>query len=141
MIIMKIHLSDNGVFRSIEDELNYMVKTVESNRKKIIRKEANIIQKCVENALPKSDLNSSVTNYDGTPYIHMQDDVKVTIKDNNAGNISAVIHGGKRTAYKWHLVNDGTSTTKATHFIEKALKESDSKGGSALDELINKIVK
>lgn len=138
---MKIHLSDNGVFRSIEDELNYMVKTVESNRKKIIRKEANIIKKCVENTLPKSDLNSSATNYDGTPYIHMQDDVKVTIKDDNAGNISATIHGGKKTAYKWHMLDNGTSTMKATHFIDKALKEADSKGGSALDELINTIVK
>jgi len=136
---MGIKFDDNGAFKGFMSEINEMVGIVEGEKKKIIQKGAKIIKANVEKVLPKSDLDERATNYDGTPYKHMEDDVKITIKDDKIGNIAAIIHGGKYTAYKWHLLDSGASDREATHFIDKALKESDSDIGKLLDDTVRKI--
>lgn len=75
----------------------------------------------------------------------MRDDVKVTTKKDNSGISYVVVGGGKLTAYKWHLVNDGTFESKsgrripATRFIENAIKKSEPKINDIVDELLMKV--
>ena len=71
------------------------------------KKSANIIKKNVEINLPRSDAGATSTNYDGTPYVHMRDDVKTTVKDDKAGTAYVIIRGGKYTGYKWHMLENG----------------------------------
>jgi HK97 gp10 family phage protein len=88
----------------------------------------------------ESNVSPGTTNYDGSlPYVHLVDDVKTSIKDDKAGNVYAMIRGGKFTGYKWHMLENGTTTTKATHFIEKALKQTESEINSYIDEAIGRV--
>lgn len=86
------------------------------------------------------------TNYDGSvPYLHMEDDVKVTLKGRKTGLYSVTVHGGKKTAFKWHLLDsgtrnpDGTVHTEATQFVSIAIKNSEQGIEAALEELERKV--
>jgi HK97 gp10 family phage protein len=129
----------DGLF-SIQEEIGNMARILESERKIILAKGAKIIKAAVINNLPKSDLDASATNYDGSPYIHMRNDVKTQIKDDKAGNVYAVIKGGKYTGYKWHMLENGTSKMRATHFIEKSMSQTEEEINKLIDEAISRAV-
>ena len=137
---MKVDLDASDTIAYITQELENLPKELEAQRGPILKKCSKIIKTNVENNLPRSDLGATATNYDGTPYIHMRDDVKITIKDDKAGNVYAVIHGGKKTGFKWHMLENGTSDTDAIHFIDKAMKQSDSEIDATVDEAIGRAV-
>ena len=44
------------------------------------------------------------------------------------------IQGGKYTGTLWHIVNDGTYRTRATHFLDATLKNIDNQVDSILDK-------
>lgn len=68
---------------------------------------------------------------------HMKDDVVLSItEDKEFGGKKAVIKGGKATGTKWHVVNDGTYRSKATHFMDDAIAEVDNKIETILDAVI-----
>ena len=80
--------------------------------------------------------------YDGsTPYVHMKNDVKASVKDDNQGTVYAVIKGGKYTGYKWHLLNNGAVNTRATHFVDNALKQAESEFEAMVDSMIREAVR
>ena len=137
---MKVTLETNSIIANISEELSNLPKSIESQQKTILQKSAKIIKKNVELNLPKSDLGATATNYDGTPYTHMRDDVKATIKDDKAGTVYVVIHGGKKTGFKWHMLENGTSNSKAIHFIDKAMKQSESEIDKYIDDAIARAV-
>lgn len=137
---MDVKFNFDDAFSSIENELRSMSKELTIEKGPIVRKCAQVIKKNVEANLPKSDISATATNYDGTPYVHMKNEVKATIKDDKAGNVYAIIGGGKHTAHKWHMVDNGTSRTAALHFTDKAMKQSDSEIDAIADELIRKVV-
>jgi HK97 gp10 family phage protein len=70
----------------------------------------------------------------------MANDVKVTVKDDKQGFVYAIIRGGKYTGYKWHMVENGTSHSRAMHFIEKALNNAEDEIENIVDEAIRKAV-
>lgn len=135
---MRVDLNFEDAFSSLENDLKSMAKELE--RAPIVRKCSQVIKKNVEKNLPKSDLGAISTNYDGTPYVHMRNDVKATVKDDKAGNAYAIVGGGKYTSYKWHLLDNGTSDTAALHFTDKAMKESDPEIDAIVDDEIRKVV-
>lgn len=135
---MRVDLNFEDAFSSLENELRSMAKELE--RAPIVRKCSQVIKKNVEKNLPKSDLGATATNYDGTPYVHMRNDVKATVKDDKAGNVYAVIGGGKYTGYKWHLLDNGASDRPALHFTDKSMKESEGEIDSIIDDEIGKVV-
>lgn len=71
------------------------------------------------------NLNVLRTKTNDPEHKHMADDVNYRIVKDRYGGKVARIRGGRKTGTKWHLVNDGTYRSKATHFIDTAMKQSD----------------
>lgn len=142
---MNVNFNYSEAMLNISEQLERIPETMEREKKQILTKSAKLLKKTVEKNLRaiESNVSEGTTNYDGSlPYVHMADDVKTSIKDDKAGNVYAVVRGGKMTGYKWHLVNNGTSSPDrtATHFIEKALKETAEEIDSYIDEAIGRAV-
>lgn len=140
---MKVDFDASEQLLSIEQELRRLPEMVEQEEKKVMKRLQKIITEKLKANLPKSDGQNS--NYDGSkPYVHMKDDIKATVKSKD-GVAYVLIRGGKLTGFKWHLVNDGTRDrngrvkTSATHFIDKARKQSEPEIDELIDELIGGI--
>lgn len=140
---MKVDFDADEVIYSIEQELFRLPELVEKEEKKVMRSIGKIITEKLKANLSKSDGQN--TNYDGSkPYVHMKDDIKATVKSKD-GVAYVLIRGGKLTGFKWHMVNDGTRDrdgrvkTSATHFIDKALKQSEPEIDALIDELMGGI--
>jgi HK97 gp10 family phage protein len=126
---------------SIEQEIARIPKELKGQTRTVIRKISKIVQNNVLKELNKLPDSEALTNYDGTgPYIHMKDDIKVSVKDDQEGSVFAIIRGGKYTGYKWHLVNNGTVKSRATHFIDIAMNKSENEVNQIIDEMIRKAV-
>ena len=115
---MKVNFETDELMSYVQNEIISLPQELTEKRKDILRKSAKILKKNVENELERSTI-------DKPGYVHMKEDVKISIKDNEQGDMAAVIHGGKKTGYKWHMLANGTSNMQATHFDEKAMKESE----------------
>lgn len=63
------------------------------------------------------------TRYKGRPA--MADDVKVSVRTDKYGEKYAKVMGGSKTGTLWHIVNDGNLHSRATHFMDSAMKELD----------------
>lgn len=140
---MKVNLDYKDTIYSIEEQIAKIPEGMEKEKKQILNKSAKLLKKTIEASFKNMESNVSpgTTNYDGSlPYVHLVDDVKTSIKDDKAGNVYAVIKGGKFTGYKWHMLENGTTTTKATHFMEKALKNTEGEINSYIDEAIRRAV-
>ena len=61
--------------------------------------------------------------YKGRPA--MADDVSRTTRTSRWGDRYVRVGGGRRTGTLWHLVNDGTLHSRATHFMDRALAKLD----------------
>lgn len=61
--------------------------------------------------------------YKGRPA--MADDVKLSIRTDKYGEKYAKVMGGSKTGTLWHVVNDGNLHSRATHFMDNAMKELD----------------
>ena len=141
---MRVDFNAGEQLFSIEQELRRLPELAEQEEKKVMKRIQKIITEKLKANLPKSAGQN--TNYDGSkPYVHMQDDIKATVKSKD-GVAYVLIRGGKLTGFKWHLVNDGTRDrnggvkTPATHFIDMALKQSEPEIDALIDELIGGIV-
>jgi hypothetical protein len=144
---MNITFNASEVMYEIEQEIAKIPKELKGQTKQIMSKASKIVKSNVEQELGRhrTDPGEKITNYDGTPYVHMKDDVKASVKDDKEGSVFAIIRGGKYTAYKWHLVNNGHldkagNTVEATHFIDIALKKSESDIDALIDKMISKAV-
>ena len=70
----------------------------------------------------KGVLGKLATKNNNIDYKHMKDDVHLNIKKDKFGYKVARVAGGKKTGTKWHLVNDGTYRSEATHFMDWTVK-------------------
>lgn len=68
---------------------------------------------------------------------HMCADVKTTTTKDEYGDSIIKVQGGKKTGTKWHIVNDGTYRSRATHFMDLALNDVDQE----LESIINQKLK
>lgn len=131
-----------------EQELNGIIADVlrckdicEEQQQKALEQIGKSIKKNVIAILPKSDRT-------GAGYKHMKDDVKVTIngKRKKTGVTGVIVHGGKLTAYKWHMLDDGTRNPDGTihipalHFTTKALAKAEGEINDIIDQLERRIV-
>lgn len=126
---MKVNLDFQPALEFYRTDINSVKDKIFNIRKTIISKGVKVIKASVVKNLSRSEIDNPL-------YTHMQDDVKTTIKDDGQGDIVGIIHGGKKTGYKWHMLNDGTSHSKATHFVEKSLKDVE----SDLDAIVNQAI-
>ena len=137
---MKVNLEHKDFTQILVNELGDMRADIRPQMKSALSKSVKLIKKNVKANLPKSDLNAPAKNYDGTPYIHMRDDIITIVKDDKDGSVFGMVGGGKHTGYKWHMLENGTSDTKAIHFIDKAMKQSDAELDAYIDEAIGRAV-
>ncbi len=130
---MKVNLEYQSALDFFGKELNDIKESMYSQRRNIIRDCAKVTKAAVIKNMPVSDVDKPL-------YKHMKDDVKVTIKDDQEGEIVAIIGGGKDTAYKWHLVDNGTTDTPAAHFTDKSLKDTEGDHDAIMSNAIFKAV-
>ena len=114
-------------------------KLAETEQEACLKEIGKVIKEEVKALLPKSDEGHK----------HMRDDIKVPIegKKKKTGITGVTVHGGTETAYKWHMLDDGTRNpdgtvhTKATHFTSKAMKAATPRIEQLINELERKVVK
>ena len=139
---MTVDLEYSEALNGLIQDVLRSEKVLESEQQEIMAKAGKIIKKKVEEALPKSDEA-------GPGYKHMKSDVKVTVhgKKKKTGVTGVTVHGGKTTAYKWHMLDDGTRNpdgtvhTPAIHFTSKAMKEAETEINKIIDDLEGRMVK
>ena len=143
---MKVKFEAGDIIANISKELAKLPEGFEKEERSTLTKIGKVIKSATEAELDVSQDTTNWTNYDGSkPYKHMRDDIKVTTKKDKMGSSYVVVGGGKLTAYKWHIVNDGSYDSKtsrkipATHFIENAIKKSEPKINDIIDDLLRKV--
>lgn len=122
-----IKVEENGALVQFLKKIEKDCKDVE---KKILTQSGKVIKgKVVDllNAIKRKD------KYVKDGYTHMADDVKVRLSKDEFGYSVVRISGGKKTGTKWHLVNDGTFRTPATHFMTNAIDSSESEIEAIID--------
>lgn len=135
-------MDSNDAFKYIMEDIARIPELTEKEEKNVMKKIRDVLVEKVKANLPRS---SGGTNYDGSnPYVHMKDDIKASIKSKN-GIVSLIIFGGKKTAHKWHMVNDGTRDSKgrmktaASHFVDKAIIQAEPEIDNIVDELLAEV--
>ena len=136
---MRVDFEYQRPLDEIVAEVLRMDTIMEDEQAELMSEIGKEIKKEVKNILPKSDSTSD--GYQTGTYKHMRDDIKVTVqgKKKKTGITGVTVHGGKNTAYKWHLLDDGTRNpdgsvhTPAIHFTSKARQAA----APRIEQLIN----
>lgn len=100
---------------------------------KIQRRAAKVVK-----AKVVGKLNSMRTDTDEEMYTHMADDVRVRTTKNEFGKTVVKVQGGSRTGPLWHIVNDGTYRSKASHFMDTSLNGAEKEIENIIDEELRK---
>lgn len=137
---MSVSFDAEDTVWDIQRSLNKLPDLAAKRSNETMKQIGKIVQKNLKKRLPKSLEDHA--NYDGSrPGVHIEDDI--VIKTSNKGGWASVtLHGGRKTAFKWHMLNDGTRNangsvhTEATHFIDLAMDDS----AAEIDKLIDQIV-
>ena len=85
------------------------------------------------------ELNRLRSKTNKLDYTHMADDVRISTRKDQYGDSVTRIQGGRKTGTKWHLVNDGTYKTNATHFMDRAINESEAELQSVIDSELSRV--
>ena len=117
-----------------------MENVLEKDQEKALEDIGKAIKKATQQVIPVSDEG-------GSGYKHMKDDIKVTVngKKKKTGVTGVTVHGGKATAYKWHMLDDGTRNpngtvhTRARHFTSKAMENATPEVEKIVDDLIGRV--
>lgn len=137
---MTVDLNYNEALNGIVEDVLRMENVLEKDQQKALEDIGKVIKKETQKALPVSDETK-------VGYKHMKDDVKVTVigKKKKTGVTGVTVHGGKLTAFKWHMLDDGTRNpngsvhTKARHFTAKAMESATPEIERIVDELIGRV--
>lgn len=143
---MKVDFVYQRPLDEIVTEILRMDTVLESDQADLMSKIGKEIKKETQKVLPKS-FSTDDGYVDGGQYKHMKDDIKVTVNGKKAktGISGVTVHGGKQTAYKWHLLDDGTRNpdgsvhTPAQHFTSKAMQAATPAIEKLIDELERKV--
>ena len=137
---MTVDLDYKNTLNGIVQDIMRMENVLESDQQEALEKIGKVIKKETQNLLPNSDEA-------GSGYKHMRDDIKVTIngKRKKTGVTGVTVHGGKQTAYKWHMLDDGTRNpdgsvhTQAIHFTPRAMESASTEIEKIVDDLIREV--
>jgi HK97 gp10 family phage protein len=137
---MRVDFEYEDSLQGIVADILRMENVLEEDQQKALENIGKAIKKETQTLLPQSDEH-------GVEYKHMRKDVKVTIngKKKKTGVTGVTVHGGKLTAYKWHMLDDGTRNpdgsvhTRAIHFTDKALGNAAPEIEKIIDDLIGRV--
>lgn len=138
---MTVDMNYKDALNGIVADVLKMDNVLEQDQQKALEAIGKVIKKETQKVLPVSDES-------GKGYKHMRDDIKVTVngKRKKTGVTGVTIHGGKLTAYKWHMLDDGTRNpngtvhTRARHFTAKAMEQATPEIEKIVDDLIGRVV-
>ena len=138
---MTVDMNFKDALNGIVEDVLKMDKILEQDQEKALEQIGKAIKKSTQQLLPVSDEG-------GSGYKHMRDDIKVTVngKKKKTGVTGVTVHGGKLTAYKWHMLDDGTRNpngtvhTRALHFTGKAMENATQEIEKIVDDLIGRTV-
>ena len=134
---MKVNLDYESTLGALVADVLRCEKLAETEQEACLKEIGKVIKEEVKALLPKSDEGHK----------HMRDDIKVTIdgKRKKTGAMGVVVHGGKDTAYKWHMLDDGTRNpngtvhTRPLKFTTKALKNAEAKVEKIVNDYVGKV--
>ena len=134
---MNVNLDYQTTLSGLVADVLRCEKLAETEQEACLKEIGKVIKEEVKALLPKSDEGHK----------HMRDDIKVTIdgKRKKTGAMGVVVHGGKDTAYKWHMLDDGTRNpngtvhTKPLKFTTKALKNAEAKVEKIVNDYVGKV--
>ena len=114
--------------RVIEDSINLqtLINASDQAGDKIMKRCASVIK-------VRAEGNLRALHHSNKP-IHMADDVVIKTGKDKYGYKYAKVGGGKHTGTLWHIINDGTYRTKATHFMDRTISETEGEIQSIIDE-------
>lgn len=123
-------VEENGP--QLEVFLQGIVMETEEGTKKFLQDSNKFMKQALIRHMKRSD-------YEGKGHVHMQDDIKTSVRKDRDGEMYASVRGGKKTGTLWHLVNDGTWGHHGSHFIDKALADYDSERDAIADAALRKL--
>lgn len=137
---MRVDFEYEDSLNGIVADILRMENVLEEDQQKALENIGKAIKKETQTLLHQS-------NEHGVEYKHMRKDVKVTIngKKKKTGVTGVTVHGGKLTAYKWHMLDDGTRNpdgsvhTRAIHFTDRALGNAAPEIEKIIDDLIGRV--
>lgn len=120
----KIDFKYQEMLKGISEEIKSLDKELGEAKRPLLKKIGYTIKEAVQNEIDIAEYNYNRFNYDGSePYRHIKDDISVRVKEN-----AVIVHGGRNTAFKWHILNDGHLAGNhfifGSHFVDKAIKKS-----------------
>lgn len=131
----KMSVTDDGM------DLTLLIRDSEGVAEKVLSKARSILKTRVTSKLKAMEYKA--TNKDGTPKkhrdIHMWEDVQTKISTDKYGYKVLKIGGGKKTGTLWHIVNDGTYRTPATHFMDDTISQSENEIQRLIDAELKKV--
>ncbi len=138
---MTVDMNYKDALNGIVADVLKMDNVLEKDQQKALEDIGKVIKRETQKVLPVSDEG-------GSGYKHMRDDIKVTVngKKRKTGVTGVTVHGGKLTAYKWHMLDDGTRNpngtvhTRARHFTAKAMEQATTEIERIVDDLIGRVV-
>lgn len=138
---MTVDMNYKDALNGIVADVLKMDNVLEKDQQKALEDIGKVIKRETQKVLPVSDEG-------GSGYKHMRDDIKVTVngKKRKTGVTGVTVHGGKLTAYKWHMLDDGTRNpngtvhTRARHFTAKAMENATPEIERIVDDLIGRAV-
>lgn len=113
---------------TLQTYLNSIVEDSEKTQEEMLKEASEQVKEYVVANLNKHRRALAV-RYKGRPA--MADDVSISMRKGVAR-----VSGGKMTGTLWHLVNDGTLHTSATHFMDGALARLDGSIEKLWDEVM-----
>lgn len=125
---------DTSCLDQIALELNNIPDEFDNIAKEALDEVGNVLKDEVKRLLPRSDVSRP-------GYKHMQDDVKVHQKKDKLGIRTLIVCGGKDTAYKWHMVDDGTNGNRGMHFTQNAISNSQKRIDQIVDKAVERVAK
>ena len=137
---MKVELDYKETLQGIVSDVLKMDKVLEADQQGALERIGKTLKKEAQGILPKSDEAAA-------GYKHMKDDIKVTVhgKKQKTGVTGVTVHGGKETAYKWHMLDDGTRNpdgtvhTQAIHFTDKTMEAAADEIDRIIDDLMGRV--
>lgn len=137
---MYVNLDTNDLCTDTVEMIKRMRNLTAKKQRNFLMRIGRILKKhAVNNMTFRSGINR-------TDYKHMQDDVKISVKESKQGNLYVAVGGGKETGFKWRWLNDGAISNKgtvlvqATHFMEKAQKESEQEINDVIDKMLREVL-
>lgn len=137
---MRNGIEYEDVLSGIREELVTMDKKIGEARPRLLKGIGKVLKTHTTTILNKyRNFESNLTNFDGTkPYVHMADDVKVTVTEDEVS-----VHGGKKTGFKWHIVDDGVirrgRRIPGKHFTDEAIKASEGEIERLIEEIAREV--